>query len=124
MRRSPFQSCQGVVVQLCDRFVEAAIGADSFPLKKSAKISGNSEIAGLDNLPDGEILLAGMIAAICLQLLPSPAAAAAADGARGRQDKVELDRLPLLLVAVAGALVDSNKRQSRMIAGGLSRLLR
>ncbi|CAM6102160.1 unnamed protein product [Calypogeia fissa] len=107
-----------LVLRLCDSFVEASIGADSLPLK-SAKLSPKSEMTGLDNIPNGEVLLAGVTAAIGLHLLPLPASDMVM-----RPAKPELDRIPLLLVAVVVALEDANRRQSRIIAEGLSKLLR
>lgn len=115
---SSVDSLQILVLQLCDHFVEAAIGGYSVQMK-SAKLSPKPEVTGLDNLPNGEVLLAGVTAAICLHLLPIPASVGWI-----AQKKTDLDTIPLLLVAVTVALEDANRRQNRTIAGGLSKLLR
>ncbi|KAL2652509.1 hypothetical protein R1flu_020637 [Riccia fluitans] len=107
------------VLTLCDRFIRAAVQVDDLQAGKT-KSSGLSrrKLLGLDNVPGGEVLLAGVTAVACLQLLPLPG-----DEVIPPQPP-EVDIIPLLLLVTAVAFEDAQKRESRVLAKDLTRFLR
>ncbi|BBM98243.1 TELO2-interacting protein 2 [Marchantia polymorpha subsp. ruderalis] len=108
------------VLALCDRFVEATIGHPAMQVQypESAKSHSGREFSGLDNFPNGQILLSGLTAAAYLQLLPLPKLN------REPPQQQELDMVPLLVIVVGGALEDACKRNNRVLVKGLRMCLR
>lgn len=85
---------------------------------ESAKSHSGREFSGLDNFPNGQILLSGLTAAAYLQLLPLPKLN------REPPQQQELDMVPLLVIVVGGALEDACKRNNRVLVKGLRMCLR
>ncbi|KAL3684325.1 hypothetical protein R1sor_002347 [Riccia sorocarpa] len=116
---SSSREVQVAVSSLCDRFIRLAVQVDDLQ-RQEAKLSRRPrrEFVGLDNIPGGEVLLAGMTAATCLQLLPLPASDVTLP------QPAEVDMVPLLFLVVAIALEDAQKRENRILAESLTRFLR
>ncbi|KAG6549634.1 hypothetical protein Mapa_008612 [Marchantia paleacea] len=108
------------VSALCDRFVEATIGLHAMQVQYPASASSHSgrEFSGLNNVPNGQILLAGLTAAAFLRLLPQPMLN------REPPQRQEIDMVPLLVIVVGGALEDAYKTNNRMLVKGLRTCLR